>query len=47
MAKLIKKTYREFISKGGKGKQTKVMNVELMDNTGMRITGAMFGEAAK
>lgn len=29
------------------GKDTKVLNLELMDRTGMKISGAFFGEAAK
>jgi hypothetical protein len=35
------------VSKQGRGKLTKVMNIELMDSTGMRITAAMFGETAQ
>jgi hypothetical protein len=27
-------------------KDTKVLNIELMDRTGMKISGAFFGEAA-
>lgn len=29
------------------GKLTKVLNVDLMDSTGMKINGALFGEVAK
>lgn len=46
IARLIKKNYREFISKSGKGKLTKVLNLEFMDISGMKITGAMFGDSA-
>lgn len=45
LVRLVKKNYREFIS--GKGKPTKVLNVELMDSTGCKITGALFGDSAK
>lgn len=42
VVRLTKKTYKNFISKNT-GKDTKVLNVELMDSTGEKITGAMFG----
>lgn len=47
VARLTKKSYKEFISKSGKGKETKVLNVEFMDAAGDKITGAMFGDSAK
>jgi len=37
--------YSEFISKKT-AKETRVLNVELMDRTGMKISGAFFGESA-
>lgn len=45
LVRLVKKNYREFVS--GKGKLTKVLNVELVDMWEMRITGALFGDSAK
>ncbi len=45
LVRLVKKNYREFTS--GKGKLTKVLNVELVDMAEMRITGALFGDTAK
>lgn len=35
------------MSKSGKGKLTKVLNVQFMDSLGMRITGALFGDSAQ
>lgn len=47
LVRLVKKSYRQFVSKSGMGKLTKVLNVDLMDSTGMKINGALFGEVAK
>lgn len=46
ICRIVKMEYSEFISKKT-GKDTKVLNLELMDRTGMKISGAFFGEAAK
>lgn len=38
--------YKEFISKKS-NKFTQILTIELMDRTGMRIEGTVFGEYAK
>ncbi len=41
VCRIVKLDYNEFISKKT-GKDTKVLNVELMDRIGMKISGAFF-----
>ena len=42
VCRIVKMDYSEFVSKKT-GKDTKVLNVELMDRIGMKISGAFFG----
>ena len=42
VCRIVKMDYNEFISKKS-GKDTKVLNIELMDRIGMKISGAFFG----
>lgn len=42
VCRIVKIDYSEFISKKT-GKETKLLAVELMDRTGMKISGKFFG----
>lgn len=46
VCRIVKKEYKEFISKKT-GKQTKTLNVELMDRAGMKISGVFFSDSAE
>ncbi len=41
------KIFSEFTSKKNNDKLTKVLNLELMDKTGMKIKGTFFGDLAE
>lgn len=45
VCRIVKLEYNEFVSKKTQ-KDTKVLNIELMDRTGMKIAGVFFGDAA-
>ncbi len=45
ICRIVKLEYNELISK--QGKDTKVLNLELMDRAGMKISGTFFSDAAK
>jgi len=45
VCRVVKVVFDQFTSRKS-GKDTKVLNVELMDRTGMKISGAFFGDAA-
>ena len=45
MVRVIEKSYREFNNKAGK--LTKIFSMTLVDRTGTKIEGVMFGESAK
>jgi replication factor A1 len=45
VVRVIEKSYREFTNKSGK--LTKIFNMTLVDRTGIKIDGVMFGDSAK
>jgi len=45
VVRVIEKSYREFNNKAGK--LTKIFSMTLVDRTGTKIEGVMFGESAK